>query len=474
MSAGAVPGGRARICVISEGSYPYITGGVSSWLHDLITFIPEYDFAIHSLSPAAGQELKYRFPANVKEHRDVVIALKPGKSRARRGAGAVAGAMLGFLTAEPREALGCFGEFIRRLDERPVGIDDLIADERVWSYITSSNQALNPLYPFADYFWAWKSVFSMMLAAVSARAPAADVYQSLSTGFAGLAGLAAKVRTGAPFLLSEHGLYHKEREMEIRKADFVRGYQRDMWIDAYARFARLCYLGADALTSLFEENRRRQLALGADASRALVTPNGIDLDRFATVVPAPHDGFRVGLVGRVVPIKDVKTFIAAARIIADRVPDARFLCIGPTDEDKPYYEECVKLAASLRLSDRLVFTGPADVRAHYAELDLLMLTSVREAQPLVILEACAAGVPVVSTSVGNVPELLDYDERFLASPRDPGALAAGALYVHDHPDELRQAVAANRRRVETFYDKRILHARYRELYRSLSEGTWRE
>ncbi|HOX92718.1 MAG TPA: glycosyltransferase, partial [Spirochaetales bacterium] len=114
----------------------------------------------------------------------------------------------------------------------------------------------------------------------------------------------------------------------------------------------------------------------------------------------------------------------------------------------------------------------ADVRAHYARLDLLMLTSVREAQPLVILEAYAAGVPVVSTAVGNVAELLDYDERFLASPRDPSGLAKGALYVHSHPEKMQSLREANKRRVESFYDKRILHGRYRKLYTSLAEGTW--
>lgn len=463
---------RVRVCVLSEGSYPYITGGVSSWLHDLITFLPDFDYQVYSLSPEAGQSLKYKLPANVVGHTDVVISLPPGRPRKTAHARATARAMLGFLSADPKEALAHFAEFVRRIDETPVTIDDLLADEKLWHYLVASNQALNPLYPFSDYYWAWKSVYAMMLAAISVPAPKADVYQSLSTGFAGLAGLAAKVRTGSPFLLSEHGLYHKEREMEIRKADFVRGYQRDMWIDAYERFARLCYVGADALTSLFEENRRKQLALGANPARALVTPNGIDLDRFATIVPQKHEGFTVGLVGRIVPIKDVKTFIACARVIADRVPDARFFCIGPYDEDPPYYEECVKLTASLKLDGVLTFTGSADVRAHYARLDLLMLTSVREAQPLVILEAYAAGVPVVSTAVGNVAELLDYDERFLASPRDPSGLAKGALYVHSHPEKMQSLREANKRRVESFYDKRILHGRYRKLYTSLAEGTW--
>jgi len=462
-------GGR-RVCVISEGSYPYITGGVSSWVHDLIGNLGDYYYAVFSLSPEEGQTPRYTFPANVVEHRDAVI------SRAPRGVGGTAAkaavAFLRFLNSGQGEAVDSFGCLVRALDERPVGMDELLSDQRLWKFVCASHQTLNPLYPFSDFFWAWKAVYSMMLAAITAPPPAADLYQCLSTGFAGLAGLAAKVRTGSPLLLSEHGLYHKEREMEIRKADFVRGYQRDLWIDAYARFARLCYAGADALTSLFETNRREQLALGGRADRALVTPNGIDIQRFSVERQA-HEGFAVGLVGRVVPIKDVKTFIAAARIIADADSRARFYCIGPTDEDQAYYDECVKLRDSLGLADTLEFTGPADVRAWYARLDLLMLTSVREAQPLVILEAYAAGVPVVSTAVGNVPELLDYDSRFLASPRDPEALAAGALYAAAHPRDMAAVIDANKRRVRAHYDKRGLHERYRTIYASLLEGEWR-
>jgi glycosyltransferase involved in cell wall biosynthesis len=110
------------------------------------------------------------------------------------------------------------------------------------------------------------------------------------------------------------------------------------------------------------------------------------------------------------------------------------------------------------------------VREFYGFLDVLLLTSVREAQPLVILEAFAAGLPVASTRVGNVPELLDYDERFLSASKDSESLARSVCYVHDHPGEIAELVKKNRETVARFYDKAEVYRKYLALYRGLAEG----
>jgi glycosyltransferase involved in cell wall biosynthesis len=156
-----------------------------------------------------------------------------------------------------------------------------------------------------------------------------------------------------------------------------------------------------------------------------VIPNGIDVARYSSVQRIKKQGFHIGLVGRVVPIKDIKTFISCCKVISQHIPEALFYCIGPTDEDPDYYEDCMKLVKSLRIEDRFFFTGRQNVLEYYAYLDVMLLTSIREAQPLVILEAWSAGVPVVATKVGNVAEMLDYDERFLSPSKDPDTLARG-------------------------------------------------
>lgn len=462
-------GSPVRVCLVIEGSYPYITGGVSAWVHQLIGYLAEVEFVLYTISPEANQTLRYELPPNVVQHVD--LDLSRSGDRDKPGRGARPQDLPAFLRAV-RDAHGpllagsapSLEEIVRAIPPGYLPSADAVASEIGWEMLTVRNQRKNPAYPFADYFWAWKSAHDMMFTVLSRTLPEADLYHAVSTGYAGLAALSAKIRSGRPYLLTEHGLYHKEREMEIRKTPFIRGYQRDMWIGIYNSLSRLSYRYADLIVALFEHNRRLQVELGAPSDKTRVIPNGIDVDFYGAVERRQRGGYHVGLVGRVVPIKDIKTFISMAKLLSESIPEARFYCIGPTDEDQGYFEDCRTLVRSLQLADRFEFTGRQDVREYYRFLDVLLLTSVREAQPLVILEAHCAGVPVVSTRVGNVAELLDFDERLLASPKDPEKLAAGVQYLHDHPDEAAALVARSRERVRRFYDRNAVFQTYGELY----------
>jgi glycosyltransferase involved in cell wall biosynthesis len=458
-----------RVCMILEGSYPYITGGVGAWVHDIIGGLPDVEFSLLTLSPKPEQPLRYTLPENVVEHKDIVLSAPLADPRRKPGRPVVDSVLAIHEKMFAGQAPDIMGMLASRRTPEDLG-NALLAEDRLWSMLASMNGKRNPAYAFSDYFWAWQSAHRMMFKALRDHPPKADVYHAISTGFAGLAALNAKVVTRKPLLLTEHGLYHKEREMEIRKADFVKGYQRDMWINIYNSISAMCYANADSITALFEENRQKQIELGADPERCTVIPNGIDIERYSAVVRTPKEGFHVGLVGRIVPIKDIKTYIAVARIVLERLPDAMFYAIGPTDEDPDYHEECVALVENLRLQDRFIFTGRQNVLDYYAFLDVMLLTSVREAQPLVVLEGWAAGVPSICTKVGNAPEMLDYDERFLAPSKDPGKLAEAVFYVHDHPDEMKTINERNRKKTLTLYNKQDMKDRYRSLYASMAGG----
>ncbi|MDA3955444.1 GT4 family glycosyltransferase PelF [Oceanispirochaeta sp.] len=465
---------RLCVCIVLEGSYPYITGGVSAWVHDLIVNLPELDFKLFTISPEANQPLRYKLPLNVIESRDILLGAPPGtalktprkKVRLMKEVWKYHQMMEANNPPDTKKMIGLIPE--------KTFLYHLAVKSRIgWKMIARGNRKNNPLYPFSDYYWAWKSSHDMLFSVLGAEAPKADIYHAVSTGFAGLAALAARFRHSKPFLLTEHGLYHKEREMEIRKTSFVRGYQRDMWIKVYNKISRICYSQADHITALFEENRQKQLELGAPPERTEVIPNGIDVERF-TIKREPKPGYHVGLVGRVVPIKDIKTFISTCKIVAERVPEARFYCIGPTDEDEGYYEDCKLLVENLKLKDVFEFTGRQDVRDYYKFLDVLLLTSVREAQPLVFLEGYCAGVPAVSTIVGNVPELLSFDERFLAPSKDSSKIAEGIMILYNNPGEVEKLRIKNYQKVLNFYDIKDLHRRYREMYKELAEGEIKE
>jgi glycosyltransferase involved in cell wall biosynthesis len=463
--------GRIRVCLILEGTYPYVTGGVSAWVHDLVTNLPELDFALYTISPRSDQTVRYPRLTNIVDHKDVVLPDRQRGRPPRAGQGTLMPVIKklhrSFATGEPRD-------LAQLLELVPAGryLYDLpLRGEEGWQMVVEANQAHNPIYPFSEYYWAWRTAHTMMFTVLGTPAPHADLYHAVSTGYAGLAGTVAALRSRRPLILTEHGLYHKEREMEILRSRSFRGYQRDMWTGMFDAMSRLTYRASHRIIALFEYNRRKQIELGAPADRTAVIPNGIDVERYAAIERRPRPGYHVGLVGRVVAIKDIKTFILACKVISTRIPDARFHCIGPTDEEPAYYEDCRQLVTSLKMDDRFLFAGRQDVRDYYAFLDVLVLTSVREAQPLVILEAFAAGIPVVSTSVGNVGELLDYNERLLAPQKDAGGIATGVLHLHDHPEETRDLVSSYRRKVKTFYDRRVLFETYDRLYRE-TVTTW--
>ena len=133
-------------------------------------------------------------------------------------------------------------------------------------------------------------------------------------------------------------------------------------VRAFEAYARTCYQACAEVITLYGDNQRLQRVLGADPARLKVIANGIDLQRFAGVTPAPESGpHAIALIGRVVPIKDVKTYIRAARHLAARLPSLRAYIIGPTDEDEAYADECRQLVRDLHLEAVVEFTGAVDI-----------------------------------------------------------------------------------------------------------------
>jgi polysaccharide biosynthesis protein PelF len=252
-------------------------------------------------------------------------------------------------------------------------------------------------------------------------------------------------------------------------------YFRKVWIRFFEGLGRVAYDAADIITALYEQNRRRQVEDGAQDARTRVIPNGIALERFAplrakrsTEVPKV-----LCLIGRVVPIKDVKTFIRAMRTVVNHLPDAEGWIAGPEDEDPGYARECRELAEGLGLAANVKFLGFQKVEDVLPKVGVLVLSSISEALPLVLLEGYAAGVPAVTTDVGSCNELVHgstpEDQALGASGRvvriaDPQALADAALSLLTDAQAWTQASRAGIQRVEAFYTQQHMFKMYREVY----------
>ena len=335
--------------------------------------------------------------------------------------------------------------------------------------------------PFKDLFWTLRSMLLPALELLRCPVPEADVYHTVATGYAGLLGAKFSYFARKPLLVTEHGIYTREREEEILKADWVPGYFKPTWIGYFRALSQAAYRQASVIVSLFQGARELQIGLGADEGKCQVIPNGIDIGRFASVPPpdpAPHP-LHIGAVLRIVPIKDVKTMIYSFQRVKAAQPDATLDLIGPYDEDPDYYRECRELIRRLDCRD-IRFVGRADVTRWLPRLDLVILTSISEGQPFVLLEAMAAHRPVVATNVGACREIIEGADDGLGPAgrvvpvMSPAAIAEGILSISRSPAQLRALAENGYRRVVRFYRDKDFRAADRALYREAAGNPHRE
>jgi glycosyltransferase involved in cell wall biosynthesis len=483
------------VCLFLEGTYPYVSGGVASWVHQLIRDLSDTRFSLVFLggSEDTHREFRYPIPDNVVELREVFLQGALGAPRRVPSSG---------LSPKDWEDLGRFLEGIRRQDPAPFAdlvrgvfapgrfsLERLVYSEDTWRFLLGQYGKLGSPPSFLDYFWTWRFTHLPLLRVLSTEVPLARCYHAVSTGYAGLMAAAASIRTGTPLILTEHGIYTRERGVEISQAEWIHdeegehlgldeGVFKDWWVRMFVGMSRIAYHHADVIATLYEGNREVQIQEGADPGRIRVIPNGVDavLYRGMRTATAPGEPPTVALIGRVVPIKDVRAFLQAARILHERGPAIRFWILGPTDEDPDYYQDCEILTGMLGLQGVVSFLGKVDVAEYYGRIDCLVLTSVSEGQPLAVLEAMACGIPVVSTDVGACRELIEgktIEDRALGPAGmltpigQPDRTADAVLGILKDRGRYRAMASAGRLRVERHYRVSQVSANYLSLYERL-------
>jgi glycosyltransferase involved in cell wall biosynthesis len=167
-------------------------------------------------------------------------------------------------------------------------------------------------------------------------------------------------------------------------------------------------------------------------------------------------------VARLSPEKDIASLLRAVALVVPAAPDFRLEIAG----DGPLRKELQQLAADLRLDRQVRFLGEvSDIPKLLGRSSLFVLPSQTEGISLTILEAMSRGLPVLATSVGGNPEVVESGTSGLLVPAgNPAALAHGLLRLWNNREEGRLMGRAGRRRVETYFDIRDMVAQYERLY----------
>jgi len=236
----------ADICLILEGTYPYVTGGVSSWIHQLVNALPELRFAIFHISATQGEahEPRYKMPPNVVSLVDVGI--HGGDEPALKGevTEAAAWETIWRYHEEMKDGRadgleGLLGQISPHAGAGP-SVHDFIYGKPSWEIVRRLYETRAPDISFLDYFWTWRFTHLPMFRLLHAAVPEAAVYHTVSTGWAGLVASVQRVRRGRPMLLTEHGIYSRERRVEIDQAEWIYVQRQEGGIgrdDQYVRVA---------------------------------------------------------------------------------------------------------------------------------------------------------------------------------------------------------------------------------------------
>ncbi len=504
------PTAHANICLLLEGTYPYVRGGVSTWVKQLIEGMPDLTFSIIFLGAKEGEyeAPAYPIPDNVV-HIELRYLLKntggmdekpPMMSRLknmgkRKDSGRFdLNSQLHTTLAHGEKVLA--EEVVEGFTgllagSKSISEEELHFSKDSWETIRDKYTDAPAGLDFNHFFWSVRGMHSPLftIGDVVDEAPAADVYHSVSTGYAGFLGAMLHSKTGKPYIISEHGIYTKERELDIAQVEWIpeeldpfkvglneeMSYLRGVWIRFFNSLGRMSYSAAAEVFTLYNGNRKRQIADGCPESKLTIIPNGVNID-VMKAARRPDDAEIppvLGLIGRVVPIKDIKNFIRAMRVVKEALPNAQGWLIGPQDEDEDYFEECQLLVDSLDLRNTVKFLGFQKPTDMFPKLGLNVLTSVSEGQPLTTLEGYAAGIPAVATNVGSCSELVfgatDEDKELGASGAivpisNPSLFAEAAIELLTNREKWCKARDAAIKRVETFYDDRDMIRRYHDVY----------
>jgi polysaccharide biosynthesis protein PelF len=483
------------VCLIVEGCYPFVRGGVSAWVDWLMRGQPHLSFSLVSIWPLpSDQTPAYDKPPNLLDSRYLYL-YQPGVKPRLSGRPAFNGeemaqALLAFVRGGGMDELARVDALVNPpagKGGRPVGMGDLLNSQEAWNVVQLMYDQSMPQASFLDYFWAWRALFGGLFSILKFDLPKARVYHTISTGYGGLTAARAAIETNRPALITEHGIYTNERRIEILMANWIadtvdkglslhdpRFDLRDMWINAFEAYAKACYEGVERIITLYGDNQILQRSLGAKPEKLQVIANGMDWTKFARLPRAPATARpTIALIGRVVPIKDVKTYITAVSILRRRLPELHALILGPTEEDPAYFEQCKSLVEQLELDGCIEFTGNVAIMDWLPSIHVVVLTSLSEAQPLVLLEAGAAGVPCVTTNVGSCAEILN-GRAGEDPPCGPGGLVTGLVAPEEISDALRELLTDHAKRAQygenlrarvkaDYSNQQALHS-YQQLY----------
>jgi glycosyltransferase involved in cell wall biosynthesis len=462
----------------TEGTYPYIMGGVSSWCDLLVNSLGEFDWQVMPIVAPQGRPPTFALPSHATEIGPVEV-WSEDLPKTPRGRGDRRSAvqlpsilvrnLLGWEGSTDAVVAACV--WCRR---HPASVRPAFRSARGWTaFLEGLGQVLAERVPEAgtppalDLLEAATLYQTLYWVARTAAVPTppSDALHVTAAGWAAIPAFVHKALHQTPMVLTEHGVY-------VREAYLAAARNGD---SAGARFAatrlarglaRTAYAAADVVSPVTDANAYWEMGLGIDPGKILVLYNGLRPPSEPTPPPGTQT---VVSVGRLDPLKDPHTMLRVAAHTTAHMAAARFLHYGPIPRGEEIYgRSCLALHERLGLGDRFRFMGPtADPTAVVRASDVVLMTSISEGLPMAILEAMGQARPVVSTGVGGVPEVVR-GCGLVCAPGDDHGLATAVLMLLRNPELASRLGRRGHRRLGRLFNESACIDGYRELLGELT------
>lgn len=468
---------RTSVLFETEGTYPFMEGGVSSWCQILIQNLSSYDFQLIAVVGNQNVELMYDLLPNIKKLYMVPLwgieepfgyssatSYKEAQDKKKRTTPSVIKELfiplfIEFLEGIENENVNIYSyavlfdkmnRFFEKYDysvtmfSREVweSFKDMIYQKYIRYNLIFVNDELPTIL---DLITCMHWLFHLLMT-LNLPIPKTDLVHSSVAAFSSIPGIISKLRYDTPILLTEHGVYYRERYFAVSSSS-IPYFSKKFLLNLNSLVSRLSYEMADQISPVCYYNSKWEARLGADISKINVIYNGIDPYIF-TPSPKPESTRKrptVVIVGKVLPIKDILSAIKTASFVKETIPEVQFLLYGSTTADLDYYLKCKELVCSLHLEDCFYFQGlkmtnPFEI---YNEADISFLSSISEGHPYVVIESMSCERPVVATDVGGVSEVIE-GCGMIVQPGDIPAMSHAIIELL-RDDELRKELGTRGR-----------------------------
>lgn len=491
---------KPKVLLETEGSYPFSGGGISTWAHTLCKELnAKIDYIIFTLTGSPNVTMNYQIPENVKSvihiplwgAEDPVYYYDPERLysfhlvKKNNTTSQVVESLffplfrdfvdamtdpLNSIKNSPQLIYGMW-KYFQHYDYKSTMTNVMLWEffkGRIYENYMSRGDDFGielPRMMDVTFGMRWLYHFLMPLAAAI---PEVDLTHTTLAGFPAIPSIVSKFEYGTPGVATDHGVFIRERLINVSMADFPY-FSKKLLLDLATMITTAVYSTVDQILPVSSFNKSWEMLFGANEDKIKVINNGIDPQYF---IPKPKPAQTstvptVLAVNHIFPLKDIETMIKSCDIVRKSIPEVQFVVYGSLTVDQDYVKKCRKLIAELNLEKNFKLAGfHSNPQQVYNEGDIYLLTSISEGSPYTVMEAMSCARPVVATDVGGVSEIVQ-DNGILCQPRNPEQLAGAVIKMLNNHD-MRVKLGRNARdRILLYYTKEQSVNSYLDTYLKL-------